>query len=98
MEAEFQIFSRGPVDGRICCRTFWPMSLVVRHRDTGCYLQGHDLWTPELDGAMRFNSGLRLVDYVEHGGVHTGLEQIEVIVIPPSRAIENRISENTFEI
>ena len=45
------------------------MSLIVRNKDTGCYLQAHDLWTRELNAAMRFNSGLRLVDYVEHGGV-----------------------------
>jgi hypothetical protein len=31
---------------------------------------------------MRFNSGLRLVDYVEHnGGVREKAEQIEIIVL-----------------
>jgi len=34
---------------------------------------------------MRFNSGLRLVDYVEHsGGVREKPDYIEVIVLPSS--------------
>ena len=62
------------------------MSLVVRHKDTGCYLQAHDSWTNHLESAMHFNSGLRLVDYIEHGGVHDKLDCIEVVVIPPHSA------------
>ena len=61
------------------------MSLVVRHKGTGQYLQAHGAWTPELNNAMRFNSGLRLVDYVEYsGGVREKPDQIEVIVLPSS--------------
>lgn len=36
---------------------------------------------------MHFNSGLRLVDYIEHGGVHDKLDCIEVVVIPPHSAV-----------
>jgi hypothetical protein len=61
------------------------MSLVVRHKETGCYLQAHGCWTTHLDEAMRFNSGLRLVDYVEDGGVSEKLESIEILVIPPAQ-------------
>jgi hypothetical protein len=58
------------------------MSLVVRHKDTGQYLQAHGCWTSQLECAMQFNSGLRLVDYVEHdGGVHEKAEQIEIVVL-----------------
>jgi hypothetical protein len=61
------------------------MSLIVRHKGTGQYLQAHGAWTPEQNNAMRFNSGLRLVDYVEHsGGIHEKPDQIEVIILPSS--------------
>jgi hypothetical protein len=66
-------------------RTFPSMSLVVRHKGTGHYLQAQGAWTAELNNAMQFNSGLRLVDYVEHsGGVHEKPEQIEVIIVSNS--------------
>lgn len=69
------------------------MSLVVRHKDTGCYLQAHDSWTKQLESAMHFHSGLRLVDYIEHGGVHGKLDRIEVIVIP-SHSAETLVPAN----
>ena len=59
------------------------MSLIVRHKDTGYFLQSHDSWTNHLDHAMQFNSGLRLVDYIEHGGVTEESDHLEVLVIPP---------------
>ena len=58
------------------------MSFVVRHKSTGYYLQSHQCWTNELDSALRFNSGLRLVHYVERGGVRESPEQLEVLVVP----------------
>lgn len=72
------------------------MSLVVRHKDTGCYLQAHGLWTRELETAMRFNSGLRLVDYVEHGGTHEKPEQIEIIVVSSLGESHSATSEGSF--
>jgi hypothetical protein len=66
-------------------RTFPSMSLIVRHKGTGQYLHAKGAWTPELDNAMQFNSGLRLVDYLEHsGGVHEKPDQIEVIILASS--------------
>lgn len=65
------------------------MSLVVRHKATGQYLQAHGCWTCHLESAMRFNSGLRLVDYAEHnGGLHEKAEQIEIIVLGAARLNE----------
>src|SRR5688500_12582459 len=58
--------NRRPLD-----RTYVPdMSFVVRHKSTGYYLQSHRAWTSHLDSALHFNSGLRLVNYIERGGVH----------------------------
>ena len=62
------------------------MSFVVRHKETGFYLRAHDSWTNQIDGALCFNSGLRLVDYVEHGGVREKPERIEILVLPNNRA------------
>lgn len=61
------------------------MSLVVRHKCTGCYLRAHGVWTHELESAMQFNSGLKLVDYLEHGGVKEKPDQIEVVVFSAPR-------------
>jgi hypothetical protein len=61
------------------------MSLIVRNKTTGCYLQGHGLWTRQLEGAMQFNSGLRLVDYVEDRGVKGQMEEIEIVILPAER-------------
>lgn len=69
------------------------MSLVVRHKETGCYLQAHGAWTPQLDGAMRFNSGLRLVDYVEQGGADEQPERIEVLIVPALREEDSANAE-----
>jgi hypothetical protein len=59
------------------------MSFVLRHKGTGYYLQSHECWTNELKSAMQFNSGLRLVDYVEREGARENPEQLEVLVVPP---------------
>jgi hypothetical protein len=59
------------------------MSFVIRHKGTGYYLQSHHRWTNQLESALRFNSGLRLVHYVERGGVRENTEQIEVLIVPP---------------
>ena len=56
------------------------MSLLVRHKNTGNYLQGHCVWTTDPSVAMQFTSGLKLVDYIEHGGVREKAEQIEIII------------------
>ncbi|HTG44336.1 MAG TPA: hypothetical protein VK633_07370 [Verrucomicrobiae bacterium] len=56
------------------------MSFVVRHKSTGCYLRGQDDWTPQEEAALQFPTGLKLVDYVEHGGVHEKAEVVEIVV------------------
>jgi hypothetical protein len=56
------------------------MSFVVRHKDTGRYLRGHDEWTPEEREALQFTSGLKLIDYIEHGGAHERADAMEIIV------------------
>jgi hypothetical protein len=62
------------------------MSFVVRHKGTGYYLQSHHAWTNQLESALRFNSGLRLVHYVERGGVEEKPEQLEVVIVPNAPA------------
>ena len=37
-----------------------------------------------MDPAPQFNPGLKLVDYVEHGGIHETPEAVEVVIVPPS--------------
>lgn len=59
------------------------MSLVIRHKGTGFYLQSHHRWTNQVESALRFNSGLRLVNYVERGGMRENQEQIEILIVPP---------------
>ena len=58
------------------------MSFVVRHKNTGRFLRGHDDWTAEQREALQFNSGLKLVDYLEHGGVHEKADAMEIVVLP----------------
>ena len=58
------------------------MSFVVRHKSTGRYLRGQDDWSAEEGDALQFSSGLKLVDYVEHGGVRDKLDNVEVVVLP----------------
>jgi hypothetical protein len=62
------------------------MSFVVRHKSTGHYLESHHRWTNELESALRFNSGLRLVNYVERAGLRESPEQLEVLIVPPGSA------------
>jgi len=59
------------------------MSFVIRHKGTGFYLQSHQRWTNQAESALRFNSGLRLVNYVERGGMRENPEQLEVLIVPP---------------
>jgi hypothetical protein len=59
------------------------MSFIVRNKRTGHYLQGQGLWTNHLDSALQFNSGLKLVDYIEHGGIHETPEGVEIVILPP---------------
>jgi len=60
------------------------MSFVVRHKSTGQYLQGHCAWTSHLDSAMQFNSGLRLLDYLQdQAGIREKEERLEILVLPP---------------
>jgi len=35
-----------------------------------------------MEAALRFNSGWRLVNYVERGGMRESEEQLEVLVVP----------------
>jgi len=59
------------------------MSFVVRHKGTGQYLQGQGAWTPQLESAMHFNSGRRLLDYLQdRSGVHEKEEGLEIVVLP----------------
>ena len=62
------------------------MSFVVRHKGTGRFLRGHHDWTAEQREALQFNSGLKLVNYVEHGGVHEKAEAMEIVILPSSRS------------
>jgi hypothetical protein len=58
------------------------MSFIVRHKKTGHYLQGQGQWAHHLDAALQFNSGLKLVDYLEHGGMRESPESVEIIITP----------------
>lgn len=62
------------------------MSFVVRNKGTGRYLRGQDDWTPEEREALQFPSGLKLVDYLEHGGAHEKADSMEVLIWPPLAA------------
>ena len=67
------------------------MSFVVRHKDTGRYLCGHDDWTPKECDALHFHSGLKLVDYIEHD-VHVKQDAVEVLILPalePTRGADS---------
>jgi hypothetical protein len=71
------------------------MSFVVRHKGTGQYLQGQGAWTPQLDSAMQFNSGRRLLDYLQdRSGVHEKEEGLEIVVLPCAHqsAAPNRVA------
>jgi hypothetical protein len=57
------------------------MSFIVRHKITGRYLQGHGEWTNQPASALQFNSGLKLVDYLERGGVREKSDQLEIVVV-----------------
>ena len=55
----------------------------MRHKGTGQYLQGHCAWTSHLDSAMQFNSGLRLLDYLQdQAGIREKEERLEILVLP----------------
>jgi len=56
------------------------MSLVIRHKSTGWYLRGPDQWTSEQRDALQFSSGLKLVDYLERGGIHENADAVEIVV------------------
>jgi hypothetical protein len=58
------------------------MSYVVRHKSTGRYLEGRDQWTSHLEHALQFNSGLKLVSYIERGNVHESQDSLEVLTLP----------------
>jgi hypothetical protein len=58
------------------------MSFVVRNKNTGNYLRGQDDWTPEERDALQFSSGLKLIDYLEHGGAHEKPDVMEIVVWP----------------
>ena len=58
------------------------MSFVVRNKNTGRYLRGLDDWTPEECDALQFRSGLKLIDYIEHGGAHEKPDAMEILVWP----------------
>lgn len=60
------------------------MSLVVRHKNTGCYLQGKGQWTPRVDAALQFNSGLKLVEFLERGEPREKPESLEIVVLSSS--------------
>lgn len=58
------------------------MSFVIRQKDTGEYLQGQKAWTTHPELALRFNSGLNLVQYIERVSPELTPETLEVEVIP----------------
>ena len=58
------------------------MSFVIRNKNTGRYLRGQDDWTPEERDALQFSSGLKLIDYLEHGGAHEKAEVMEILIWP----------------
>jgi hypothetical protein len=58
------------------------MSLIVRHKNTGHYLRSHGQWTHHLDSALQFNSGLKLIDYLQRGAFREKPESLEIIIVP----------------
>jgi hypothetical protein len=67
------------------------MSFVVRHKNTGRYLRGQDDWTPEERDAIQFSSGLKLIDYLEHGGAHEKPDVMEILIWPA--VLQNSLSQ-----
>jgi hypothetical protein len=72
---------RGRDDGRRDGRTFFDM-FAIRHKNTGHYLKGPGEWTNQLDAALQFNSGLKLITYLERTGIRERPEALEVITLP----------------
>ena len=68
------------------------MTFVLRHKSTGSYLKGQNEWTPQLEAALQFDSGLKLVRYLEWNSVREKQDALEVIALGagmgglPSRA------------
>ena len=58
------------------------MSFVVRNKNTRRYLRGQDDWTREERDALQFSSGLKLIDYLEHGGAHEKPDAMEILIWP----------------
>ena len=60
------------------------MSYVIRHKSTGHYLRGKHEWTSELGCALHFNSGTRMVSYLEKTGEAAAADALEVIPVSPT--------------
>ena len=45
-------------------------------------MRGQDDWSPEERDALQFNSGLKLIDYIEHGGAHEKADAMEILIWP----------------
>jgi hypothetical protein len=63
------------------------MSFVIRQKATGQYLQGERAWTLCLEDALRFNSGLNLVQYIERVSPELRPENLEVEVLPNTASV-----------
>ena len=69
------------------------MSFILKHKRTGCYLQGSNQWTSQMDYALQFSSGMKLVDYIERSGVHERADAMEIIVCNQSTpAVQSSLS------
>lgn len=60
------------------------MSYVIRHKATGDYLRAGHEWTSQLDLALHFNSGTRLVGYLEKTGNQDTADALEIIPVSPA--------------
>jgi hypothetical protein len=64
------------------------MSFIVRHKTTGDFLKGRGEWTNQQGAALQFNTGLRLVDYLERQNLRAQSDALEVMVYPGARPPE----------
>lgn len=61
------------------------MSFVVRHKQTGDFLRGQGEWTERLEEAAHFNSGIRLVHYLEWLGLARLPDLLEILPVPAEK-------------
>jgi hypothetical protein len=58
------------------------MSFVVRQKSTGQYLQSQEHWTTAVEEALRFPSGMNLIQYIEKLSPKLAQDSLEIEVIP----------------